>query len=557
MKYSTLGAILAVVLFVFYSGCGNSNNFGQGSPSGSNSPGEMLTFRVEVPNNVPGARLVASSDQQKGVSALLRLFSRAAYAQAILTLPGATVTAYDQDDVERGQSTVGANGLAVFNSLPEGTYRFVVTTSDPAVVLQTIASTNETDVRSIDLTTTAATLVVLETTNGVFENIDFKAVEATVRSGDNAAANALVTQIGINLASGTAWLSSNGSTVTSAATTSVVQTAAAQVPVPRIGNQPLAVDDYYSLGTSISVGNGGPTNNGTLTMNVAQGVLANDIARGATVTSFSSTTAAGNRVAVNADGSFTLTVVNSGVVSDQFVYTISNSSGSSQATVQLFVDRGPYGRRSGLVDGPYSGPYGGPYGSGNPLSFGTVTLNVTSVFPSEAEYLHLSFRDSGGGPLGNHDLAIGSPLTAEFVPTTAATLDITAVDSSFVPLVGISGISVSVLANQTTTIAVSQTPTPVTLEAISFAISPLSIPIGESNSVLAIGHYSNGFFYSIDSVATIESGNSAIVSTPGSGVIFGEGLGTTLVTVAFNGISATLTVEVVSPSPSPTGSPQP
>ncbi|MGE0430732.1 MAG: beta strand repeat-containing protein [Planctomycetota bacterium] len=88
---------------------------------------------------------------------------------------------------------------------------------------------------------------------------------------------------------------------------------------------PTGADDSYS-----SLGNT------TLTVSAANGVLANDTGSGTTVSASDTTSANGATVAVNADGSFTYTPLFGVRTSpDTFDYTVSNSGGTSTATVTI------------------------------------------------------------------------------------------------------------------------------------------------------------------------------------------------------------------------------
>ena len=75
---------------------------------------------------------------------------------------------------------------------------------------------------------------------------------------------------------------------------------------------------------------------GNATLNqAATGVLANDTLNGATITSFDATGSNGGTLNLNADGSFTYTPALNFVGAETFDYTLTNSLGSSTATVTL------------------------------------------------------------------------------------------------------------------------------------------------------------------------------------------------------------------------------
>ena len=90
---------------------------------------------------------------------------------------------------------------------------------------------------------------------------------------------------------------------------------------------PVCVDDAYS------------TNQNTqLTVNAANGVLANDSPNGGSVTEFDATSTQGGAVNVNGDGSFTYTPPNNFFgATDTFTYTVTNDVGQTTCTVTITV----------------------------------------------------------------------------------------------------------------------------------------------------------------------------------------------------------------------------
>lgn len=101
-----------------------------------------------------------------------------------------------------------------------------------------------------------------------------------------------------------------------------------------IGSGPVAVNDTFaSLG------------NATLNQGVATGVLTNDTPNGANILAFDATGSQGGALALNADGSFQYQPLLGFVGSETFNYTLSNSFGTSTATITftsstraIFVD---------------------------------------------------------------------------------------------------------------------------------------------------------------------------------------------------------------------------
>ena len=89
---------------------------------------------------------------------------------------------------------------------------------------------------------------------------------------------------------------------------------------------PICVDDAYSTNA-----------NATLTVNAANGVLANDTPNGATLT-FQATSANGGTITGAQDGSFTYVPPASFTGSDTFTYTLGNSGGVVTCTVTITVN---------------------------------------------------------------------------------------------------------------------------------------------------------------------------------------------------------------------------
>lgn len=89
---------------------------------------------------------------------------------------------------------------------------------------------------------------------------------------------------------------------------------------------PTAVNDQFAA-----------LGNTPLTVNAAQGVLANDTHNGGVVISFDATSANGGTVAVNLNGSFQYVPAVGFLGNDTFNYTVSNLGGSSTATVTIAI----------------------------------------------------------------------------------------------------------------------------------------------------------------------------------------------------------------------------
>ncbi|MEO6079487.1 MAG: PQQ-binding-like beta-propeller repeat protein [Steroidobacteraceae bacterium] len=83
--------------------------------------------------------------------------------------------------------------------------------------------------------------------------------------------------------------------------------------------------------------------------------------------------------------------------------------------------------------------------------------------------------------------------------------------------------------------------------------NPLTIPVTATRTVTLETTWSDGGRSSVDSLATWLSSNPAIVAIQGPGVIKGIAAGTAVVSASYGGKTATLTVNVFAPTPSPTG----
>jgi hypothetical protein len=90
---------------------------------------------------------------------------------------------------------------------------------------------------------------------------------------------------------------------------------------------PICADDAYTTDA-----------NTALTVNAANGVLANDTPNGGTVTAFTATSTQGGTGNVNGNGSFTYTPANDFTGTDTFTYTLQNSGGQVTCTVTITVN---------------------------------------------------------------------------------------------------------------------------------------------------------------------------------------------------------------------------
>ena len=231
--------------------------------------------QVLVESSVPGAQPVASeTEETDGTSAFLRLFASPAYAQGGFTLPGATVTAYVSSGEIAATATVDAQGRARFENLPPGTYRFVITTSDPGVVLQTVATTSPTGEVSVqaDSMTTAATLLTLQMGQGRFDATSYSSALAYASSLSDPVVQTLLQQVNTGLQNGTVLVSPDGRTVTDQALASSLQTAASMIPmldedigIPGQGPRPTPTPGTTAGSTAGTSGMGGTSTTGGTT----------------------------------------------------------------------------------------------------------------------------------------------------------------------------------------------------------------------------------------------------------------------------------------------------
>lgn len=223
-----------------------------------------VLLRVVVDEFVPGAQTVAHEADNSRVVALLKMVSSPAKAQgATYTLPGATVTAYDSAGQFVRTSTLADDGTVLFEDLPVGTYRFVVTTSDPAVVLQAVASSNGPSAGTrVDVESTVATLIALQRGNGGLDWMVYQTAVNATRSGSSEPASSAVSLVNSSLRESTAYLSSNGQSILIPALSTSINAAASQLVVDT-GGSDAGIPSTTGVGTTDGGTNTGTTGGGT------------------------------------------------------------------------------------------------------------------------------------------------------------------------------------------------------------------------------------------------------------------------------------------------------
>jgi hypothetical protein len=153
---------------------------------------------------------------------------------------------------------------------------------------------------------------------------------------------------------------------------------------------PICVDDAYTT-----------NQDATLTVNAANGVLANDAPNGGTVVAFDATSAQGGTVSVNPDGSFTYTPANSFNGTDSFTYTVRNSGGQVTCTVTIAVQA----VNGYFVDAVNGDDGTGSFQGGNP--YATIQAAVADA-PTNADIVVTSGNYTGGINLKDGQRLLGS-----------------------------------------------------------------------------------------------------------------------------------------------------
>jgi Bacterial Ig domain/Right handed beta helix region len=186
---------------------------------------------------------------------------------------------------------------------------------------------------------------------------------------------------------------------------------------------PVCVDDAYQVNS-----------NAVLTVNAANGVLANDSPAGGTA-SFSPASSQGGTVAGNADGSFTYTPAVNFTGNDTFTYTVTNNFGAVTCTVTITVNA----VNGFFVDSVNGNDATGSFTNGQP--FATIQAAAAAA-PAGSDIVVRPGNYTGGINLEDGDrllgsgsvLAQGTPvrpvLTGPVVLADGCTLDFLRIDGT-------------------------------------------------------------------------------------------------------------------------------
>ena len=153
---------------------------------------------------------------------------------------------------------------------------------------------------------------------------------------------------------------------------------------------PACVDDAYTTNQDT-----------TLTVNAANGVLANDTLNGGTLVAFDATSTANGTVNVNQDGSFVYTPANSFTGTDRFTYSVENAGGRRTCTVTITVV---------AVNGFFVDAVNGNDGTGSfngGLPFQTIQAAVAAA-PTNADIVVLPGNYTGTVNLKDGQRLLGS-----------------------------------------------------------------------------------------------------------------------------------------------------
>lgn len=153
---------------------------------------------------------------------------------------------------------------------------------------------------------------------------------------------------------------------------------------------PVCVDDAYTTNQDT-----------TLTVNAANGVLANDTPNGGTVVAFDATSTANGTVSVNPDGSFVYTPASSFTGNDSFTYVVGNAAGQRTCTVTITVV---------AVNGFFVDAVNGNDGTGSfngGLPFQTIQAAVAAA-PTNADIVVLPGNYTGAVNLKDGQRLLGS-----------------------------------------------------------------------------------------------------------------------------------------------------
>jgi len=152
---------------------------------------------------------------------------------------------------------------------------------------------------------------------------------------------------------------------------------------------PVCADDAYTT-----------NQNAALTVNAANGVLANDQPNGGTV-NFATTSAQGGTVTGNADGSFTYTPAADFNGADSFTYSVTNTAGQVTCTVNITV----ISTNGFFVDATNGNDGTGSFTNG--LPFQTIQAAVAAA-PTNADIVVLPGNYTGAVNLLNGQRLLGS-----------------------------------------------------------------------------------------------------------------------------------------------------
>ena len=153
---------------------------------------------------------------------------------------------------------------------------------------------------------------------------------------------------------------------------------------------PVAVDDNYTNDEDTQ-----------LVVNASNGVLDNDIPKGASITAFDATSSENGTVVINPDGSFTYSPAAGFTGMDIFTYTLTNDAGSASATVTITVQA-----VNGFFVDAVNGDDGtGSFQGGNP--YATIQAAVADA-PTNADIIVLPGNYTGTIMLKDGQRLLGS-----------------------------------------------------------------------------------------------------------------------------------------------------
>ena len=191
-------------------GCGGGGGGTSTSPAPSppqvsnTSNAASARLSIRTTQALPGA--VTASTHSSAPNPILALFSSPAWAQSFFTLPGARV-----DALGVTFAIADGSGVAEFLTLPPRDYRFVVTTSNPGVILQTllVAQPGANIQETINEFTSIASLLAASAANDVNTTpagADLEAIVSLIQSNQNTELNLVKSLVQTSLAGGSSWL---------------------------------------------------------------------------------------------------------------------------------------------------------------------------------------------------------------------------------------------------------------------------------------------------------------------------------------------------------------